>query len=545
MKNVWLCATIAAVLSFAISCKDEAAREYVLVPGSSADKDTNWVQDAYLKASNADAGDYFGSSVAISGDVIVVGAYLEDSSQTTITNEDGTASDVNSAGDSGAAYVFKKSGARWVQDAYLKPANAGADDNFGYSVAISGDTIVAGAPGEDSTLNYITNEDGQATTNNTLPDSGAVYVFKKVGRDWVQDAYFKASNRDGDDMFGRVVAVDGGTIVVGTHYEASNADEITNVNNSASADDSLPLSGAAYVFMKDASGDWYQDAYLKPTNNVDTVNDFNFGSSVAVSGDTIVVGAVGERSNYTYIINYDDGASTDTSLSRAGAAYVFRRNDSGDWYQDAYLKASNANDFDHFGRVAIEGDTIAIGAFNMRDRHGTIINAAGHPSISESDLTGLGTGAVYVFRRGAAGDWYQDAYLKASNGDPGDYFGPVDISGTTIVVGANLEDGEGTGVTNADGTAEDGNLLPNSGAVYVFREDEAGNWYQDAYIKASNSGEENQFANLAVDGDTIVVGSFMEDNSHRGVINADGHPTAAESDSGSSNSGAAYVFTAK
>ena len=108
---------------------------------------TTWTQQAYLKASNTDAYDHFGNSVAVSNDTIMVGAYSEDSAATGVN---GNQSD-NSALDSGAAYVFVRSGAAWTQQAYLKASNTDAWDNFGTSVAVSNDTIVVGAPSEDNT----------------------------------------------------------------------------------------------------------------------------------------------------------------------------------------------------------------------------------------------------------------------------------------------------------------------------------------------------------------------------------------------------------
>src|SRR5205814_1608421 len=107
---------------------------------------TTWSQQAYLKASNAEAGDQFGVSVALSGDTLVVGATSEDSNATGVN---GNQAD-NSAGWSGAAYVFVRSGTAWSQQAYLKASNAGAGDVFGYSLALSGDTLAVGAFGEAS-----------------------------------------------------------------------------------------------------------------------------------------------------------------------------------------------------------------------------------------------------------------------------------------------------------------------------------------------------------------------------------------------------------
>ncbi len=106
---------------------------------------TTWSQQAYLKASNTGAGDRFGGSVSVSGDTVVVGAYLEDSSTTGVNSTPN-----NSATDSGAAYVFVRGGTTWSQQAYLKASNTGANDYFGNSVAVSGDTVVVGAPYEDS-----------------------------------------------------------------------------------------------------------------------------------------------------------------------------------------------------------------------------------------------------------------------------------------------------------------------------------------------------------------------------------------------------------
>jgi uncharacterized Zn-binding protein involved in type VI secretion len=283
----------------------------------------NWIQDAYLKASNAESYDWFGISVAISGDTIVVGANQEESNQTVITNTDGVASGVNGAGYSGAVYVFKKDGSgNWIQDAYLKASNAASMDSFGFYVAISGDTIVVGAPGEDSSQTTITNTDGVASTDNTAGSSGAVYVFKKdASGNWIQDAYLKASNAEANDYFGRPVAINGDTIVVGAYVESSNQTTITNTDGTASADNTAAESGAVYVFKKDGSGNWIQDAYLK-ASNADTGD--HFGYSVAISVDTIVVGAYVESSNQTTITNTDGVASTDNTAA-SGAVYVFKR----------------------------------------------------------------------------------------------------------------------------------------------------------------------------------------------------------------------------
>jgi hypothetical protein len=434
-------------------------------------RDTNgdWIQDAYLKASNAEGGDYFGYSVAISGSTIVVGAYLEDSNQTTITNNDGQPGlpDNNSASAAGAVYVFKRdTNGDWIQDAYLKASNAGANDYFGHSVAISGSTIVVGAYGEDSALTTINNADGFASADNSANNAGAVYVFKRdAAGDWIQDAYLKASNAEANDNFGTSVAISGSTIVVGANQEDSNQTTITNADGSASANNSASQSGAVYVFKRDGSGNWIQDAYLKASN---AQASGYFGNSVAISGSTIVVAAYGEDSSQTTITNADGFASADNSATDAGAVYVFKRDAAGDWIQDAYLKASNAQAYDLFGRsVAISGSTIVVGVSLEDSNQTTITNTDGSAS---TDNSANASGAVYVFKRDAAGDWIQDAYLKASNAQASDYFGhSVAISGSTIVVGAYLEDSNQTTITNTDGVASPDNSAGNSGAVYVFK----------------------------------------------------------------------------
>ena len=183
-------------------------------------------QQAYLKASNNDASDEFGYSVAMSNNTIVVGAYMESSNQTTITNGSTTSSD-NSNNRSGAAYVFKRSGSTWSHEAYLKAPNSRDNDDFGYSVAIDGDTIVVGARDEDSNQTTITNG-STASSDSSNSSSGAAYVFKRSGSTWSHEAYLKAPNNDASDQFGWSVAIDGDTIVVGANLESSNQTTITN-----------------------------------------------------------------------------------------------------------------------------------------------------------------------------------------------------------------------------------------------------------------------------------------------------------------------------
>ena len=459
-------------------------------------------QQAYLKASNTGAGDQFGYSVAISGDTVVVGAWNEDSNATGVN---GTQSD-NSASAAGAAYVFVRSAGTWTQQAYLKASNTGAGDNFGYSVAISGDTVVVGAQNEASNATGVNG----TQSDNSASSSGAAYVFVRSSGLWTQQAYLKASNTGAGDNFGYSVAISGDTVVAGAYFEGSNA---TGVNGSQS-DNSATRAGAAYVFVR-SSGTWSQQAYLKASNT--EANDF-FGRSVSISGDTVVVGANRESSNATGV----NGTESNNSAASSGAAYVFVRS-SGTWSQQAYLKASNAEAYDQFGwSVAISGDTVVVGA----------LGEAGDATGGQSNNSASYAGAAHVFVR-SSGTWTQQAYLKASNAEANDYFSySVAISGDTVVAGAYQEASNATGV---NGSQSDNSTFL-AGAAYVFVRS-SGTWTQQAYLKASNTAEFDYFGqSVAISGDTVVVGATEEASNATGV-------NGSQSDNSAGGSGAAYVFT--
>ena len=166
-------------------------------------------QEAYVKASNTGAADFFGWSVAISGDTVVVGAPGEDSSATGVNGDETN----NSASAAGAAYVFTRSAGAWSQQAYLKASYTWPDDNFGWSVAVSGDTVVVGAYREDSLATGVNGNQ----IDNSATDAGAAYVFTRSAGAWSQQAYVKASNTGAGDRFGWSVAIDADTVVVGAY----------------------------------------------------------------------------------------------------------------------------------------------------------------------------------------------------------------------------------------------------------------------------------------------------------------------------------------
>ena len=333
--------------------------------------DPNFTQQAYLKASGTGALDFFGASVAVAGDTVVVGAYGESSNATGVN---GNQAD-NSATNAGAAYVFVRSGTTWGQQAYLKASNTGSFDTFGVSVAVAGDTLVVGADSEDSNATGVNGNQA----DNSASAAGAAYVFVRSGTTWSQQAYLKASNTGAGDFFGYSVAVAGDTVAVGAYGEDSNA---TGVNGNQ-ADNNATNAGAAYVFVRSGTN-WNQQAYLKASNT--EAND-QFGNAVAVAGDTVVVGANGEDSNATGI----NGNQSDNSATNAGAAYVFVRSGA-TWSQQAYLKASNTGANDEFGAyaVAVVGDTVVVGA-NMEDSNATGING------NQADNSTIDSGAAYIF----------------------------------------------------------------------------------------------------------------------------------------------------
>lgn len=395
----------------------------------------SYAQLAYLKASNAEAGDGFGGAVAISGETIVIGADRERSAANGIN---GSATD-NSAPSAGAAYVFVKSGLGWIQQAYLKPSNTDAEDRFGNSVAISGDTIVVGARGEDGGTSGVNGNDA----DDSLSGAGAVYVFVRSGTTWTQQAYLKASHPSVGDAFGAAVAVDGDTVVIGAPDEDGSATTVNGTRDEAAA-----AAGAAYVFARKGTS-WTQQAYLKAGNA--GVND-RFGSAVSVAGNTVVVGAPFE----------DGGASGvngafDDAISNSGAAYVYVRNGA-TWAPQAYLKASNTGANDAFGgALALSGNSLLIGAA-LESSNATGVDGDG------SSNSAPASGAAYVLTRSGT-TWGSEHYLKAANSGGGDQFGSaVALSGTTLVIGAGLEDSNASTV-NGDGTNNNANA---AGAAYVF-----------------------------------------------------------------------------
>jgi nucleoside-specific outer membrane channel protein Tsx len=386
--------------------------------------DPGWTQQAELTASDGQAQDGFGGSVAVSGSTIVVGAL----------------SHPYSPGNQGpgAAYVFVQSGGTWSQQAELTASDGVAGDEFGSSVAVDGSTIVVGAP-------------LHAVGSNQSPGQGAAYVFVQSGGTWSQQAELTASDGASWDFFGNSVGVSGSTLVVGAVYHKA-----SGVNE--------PGLGAAYVFVENG-GTWSQQAELTPSDGFD--ND-QFGISVGVSGSTAVVGAP----RHTVGMNVNQGV-----------AYVFAGS-GGTWSQQAELTASDGHAQDGFGgAVAISGNTAVVGApapgaayvfgntgttwseqakltssdSPQNNSFGNSVTVSGSTVVVGASNQTVGSnvdqGAAYVFAQ-SGGTWNQQAELTASDG------AQIDLFGMSVAVS------DGAAAVGAPGHKIGSNV--SQGAAYVF-----------------------------------------------------------------------------
>lgn len=480
------------------------------------------VQEAYIKASNSDKEDFFGASIAVSGDRVAVGALAESSCATGI---DGNQNNDDCL-DAGAVYVFRKKRDKWVQEAYIKASNTDGSDLFGFAVALSGDTLVVTADSESSCATGV----GGDQTNNSCSNSGAAYVFRRQGKTWVQEAYLKASNTDASDNFGSAVALSSDRIAIGSEFEDSCAKGV----NGDQTDNNCKSSGAVYLFHRD-QGTWRQEAYIKASNA--EFADY-FGSAVALHENKLLVGAYGEDSCSKSV----NGDQNNNGCTTAGAAYAFQRK-SGTWAQKAYLKASNAERDDRFGySVAAAADWLAVAA-----------------DLEASCATGIGgaqknnncakAGAVYAFRPDG-NSWQQDAYIKPqysksySNAGYQSYnsFGrSVAMDGDRLLAGAPGDESCASGV-NDD---QDEGTCAASGAAYLF--ERAGqDWVQRDYLKPyaplnpkdnnPNGNSAYQFGReVALSGMTFAVSSPNDRICARGV-------NPARKNEGCYESGAAYLY---
>ncbi|HSR95599.1 MAG TPA: hypothetical protein VLM79_00960 [Kofleriaceae bacterium] len=377
-----------------------------------------WMQQAYLKAERPGEDDLFGTRVALSADgsVLAVGAASEDGNARMI-NGDQTD---NTAPAAGAAYVFRRSGTSWHQEAYIKPSNLDAYDAFGSGVSLSADgsILAVGATGESG--------NGSAPGNNALMSAGAAYVFAFNGSIWSQQSYIKPLSPVGMIQFGAAIALsgDGSRLAVGVDREASY--------------------GEVYVFARNGTM-WAQELRYQSADA-----HTGLGNSVALSHDGSLLTV---------------GAARDSVNAPGGAVFTFTRSGT-DWSaRSAALTPNRARGDDDFGAsVALseDGSLLAVGV-SLED--GKDKGVGGDPANVGTD----DSGAVYLFTRSGS-DWAQQTYVKACNTATGAKLGgsvALSPDGKTLAAGAAAETSSATGVTMGPCGTDTGAL--EAGAAYIYR----------------------------------------------------------------------------
>lgn len=312
---------------------------------------------------------------------------------------------------------------RWV--AKLQADGGQADDGFGESVSFDGETMVVGAIAGDGMVR----------------NAGAAHLYTRdaLGR-WAPQAILAAADGAAFDWFGFSVSIDGDAAAVGSIFADGQRDD----------------AGAAYVFRRDAQGQWSQEAKLVAPQGE---QDDRFGHSVALRGDTLIVGAP-QAAGPAY---------------QSGVAFVYTRDPGGAWQLRQRITASDGEAYDLFAScVALEGDVLVIG------------------SPQDGDL-GYASGAAYVFGR-SGGDFVEEAKLRADRGREGDFFAAsVDLSGARLLIGAPSDDFRGL----------------NAGAAFVFERTGPGEWVQRARLTGVDTEANDQFGiAVSLDGDVALIGAY-------------------------------------
>ena len=325
-----------------------------------------WIEEQKLIASDAEAYDAFGVAVAIDGNTLVVGAHRDD--------DDGF--------DAGAAYVFQHDGNTWLEQVKLTAPDGASMDTFGMTVAISADVIVVGSMWDD--------DNGD--------DSGSVYVYRRSGGSWSFEQKLTALDGESYDNFGHVVAVDGDVIAIGAYAD----------------DDGEFGAGAVYVFRFEG-GAWIEEQKLIASDPdlYDTLGD-----SIDVQGDLIAAGC-----------SLGDGVVDDT-----GAVYLFRH-DGSTWFEETKLFAPDGEVWDSMGfSVSVDGDRVLAGVY-----------------LDDDVAAGSGSAVLYQL---AGSTWVELQKMTASDAAADDRLGhSVGLDGEHAILGAIKGDGAAT----------------DSGSAYAYR----------------------------------------------------------------------------
>ena len=417
-----------AIVGATFEKQDTAGSNWISKAGSAYIFERNttgtWVQVQKIVASDRGTDDYFGWSVSISGDYVIVGAYGED--------ED--ASGGNTLAAAGSAYIFERNTTgTWIQVQKIVASDRGGVDQFGRSVSISGDDIVVGALGEAH----------DTSGANYLYSSGSAYIFERnTSGMWIETQKIVASDRGAGDYFGWSVSISGDDIIIGAQHE----------DNDLSGGGTFSDAGSAYIFERNTSGIWTQIQKIVAS---DRYSGDIFGYSVSISGDYAIVGAAGEDNDVSGLAN----------LSFAGSAYLFKRDTTGTWNQAQKIVASDRGAGDQFGiSVSISGNYFIVGAL-LEDE-----DTSGGNTLSTS-------GSAYLFKRDTTGTWTQAQKIVNSDRAVQDNFGrSVAISGNYFIVGAPLEDEDASG----------GNTLSLAGSAYIFSDLLCSNTYDTTQVVNCN-----------------------------------------------------------
>ncbi len=422
-------------------------------------------------ASDRSISDQLGYSVSISGDYAIVGASAED--------EDTAGANTLSA--AGSAYIFEKDGSgNWIEQQKIVASDRASNNYFGWYVSISGDYAIVGAYGGAL----------DSANSNPLSNAGSAYIFERDGSGvWSEQQKIVASDRAADDLFGYSVSISGNYAIVGAFAEDEDS---TGANT-------IPAAGSAYIFVRDGSGVWREQQKITASDRA-TID--NFGVSVAISGDYVIVGASQED---------EDPAGINT-LSQAGSAYIFERDGSGIWIEQQKIVASDRGSADVFGiSVSISGTYAIVGAY-----------------LEDDDTAGINTlsnaGSAYIFERDGSGIWNEQQKIVSSDRGGGDFFGySVSISGEHAIVGAYPESEDLAGA----------NTLATSGSAYIYARDGSGIWSEQQKIVASDRAADDLFGySVSISGSYAIVGAIGEAEDNAGINTL-------------SHAGSAYIFGPK
>ena len=419
--------------------KQNVTFTFILLLFTSWNFGQNWNEILNNSSSDIEESDYFGSSVSVSGNYAIVGAW----------GEDENVIGIDSLSLAGSVYIFERDSSKvWIEKQKLVPSDRFANDRFGYAVSISGNFAVA-----------------------TANQASKAYVFERNSLGIWNEVQKIVAIPDGQPVgsdFGRSVSISGNYIIVGAREEREDASGLNTIS----------AAGAAYVYERDVTGTWVGVQKIVPS---DRGIGYQFGWSCSLSGDYAVVGAFWDSKD----------ASGGNIKTAAGAAYVFKRDVFGTWQETDKLVASDRDSADYFGNsVGISGDYIIIGARSEDE------GISGGNSMSES-------GSAYLFEKNASGNWVQIQKLVATDRGIRDYFGQsVSISGEYVIIGAYGQDYDEFG----------SNVIGDAGGAYIYHRDLSGYWSLTQKITASNRGNADNFGfSVNISDSNIFIGAVVDD----------------------------------